>query len=260
MIIFLPKRSPEMRDELKVLLKELRLPVIRECYTSVTEQAVKNSISHEEYLYELLNLEYEGRLEKRKARLLRESKLPIGKTLKTFNRKRLPVKVNNQLSMLLEGLFTVRAENVLAFGNPGAGKSHLLCAIGYELINLNKRVLFNKCDILTQELLRAKKELKLAWKLKYLSRFDAIIIDDIGYVQQSREEMEVLFTMLASCYERTSILLTSNLPFSDWEKIFKDPMTTAAAIDRLIHHSMIIELNIPSYRLEEAGKRITISR
>lgn len=246
-----------MCEELKVLLEELRLPVIKECYKQITTQAVRNNLSYEQYFCELLNLEYEGRLAKRKARLLRESRLPVGKTLKTFNRKRLPVKVNNQLNILLEGSFTVHAENVLAFGNPGAGKSHLICAIGYELISQNKRVLFNKCDILTQELLIAKKELKLAWKLKRLSRFDVIIIDDIGYVHQSREEMEVLFTLLAHCYERTSIMLTSNLPFSGWEKIFKDPMTTAAAIDRLIHHSIIIELNIPSYRLENAGKRIT---
>jgi DNA replication protein DnaC len=246
-----------MCTELKVLLKELHLSEIKECYKQITEQAVQNNWSYEEYLCELLNLEYEGRVIKRKARLLRESRLPAGKTLKTFNRKRLPVKVNNQLNILLEGSFTTHAENVLAFGNPGAGKSHLICAIGYELINQNKRVLFNECDILTQELLSAKKELKLAWKLKRLSRYDAIIIDDIGYVHQSREEMEVLFTLLAHCYERTSIMLTSNLPFSGWEKIFKDPMTTAAAIDRLIHHSIIIELNIPSYRLENAGKRIT---
>ncbi len=246
-----------MRNEIKVLLKELCLPGIKECYKQMTTQAVQNNLSYEQYLFELLNQEYESRLARRKARLLRESRLPTGKTLKTFNRKRLPLKVNNQLNILLEGSFTVRAENVLAFGNPGAGKSHLICAIGYELIDQNKRVLFSKCGIITQDLLRAKNELKLAWKLKSLSRFDAIIIDDIGYVHQSREEMEVLFTLLAHCYERTSIMLTSNLPFSEWEKIFKDPMTTAAAIDRLIHHSIIIELNIPSYRLENAGKRIT---
>ena len=159
-----------------------------------------------------------------------------------------------QLSVLLEGGFVDHAENVLAFGNPGSGKTHLLCAVGQELMYQGKRVLFRPCDLLVQDLLAAKKELKLASILKKLSRFQALIIDDIGYVQHSREEMEVLFTLLAHRYERGTVMVTSNLPFSEWEKIFKDPMTTAAAIDRLVHHSVILELNIPSYRLEEAKR------
>ena len=85
-------------------------------------------------------------------------------------------------------------------------------------------------------------------------KYDAVLLDDLGYVQHSREEMEVLFTFLAERYERGSVMLTSNLPFSKWETIFKDPMTTAAAIDRLVHHSIIIELNLPSYRLEHSKK------
>jgi len=140
----------------------------------------------------------------------------------------------------------------LAFGNPGSGKTHLLCAIGHELIEQGKRVLFIPCSQLVQELLIAKKELELTKKLKKLSKFDAVIIDDIGYVQQSREEMEVLFTFMADRYEQGSLMITSNLPFSRWEQIFKDPMTTAAAIDRLVHHSIILELNIDSYRMEQA--------
>ncbi len=115
-------------------------------------------------------------------------------------------------------------------------------------------MLFTTCQMLVQELLRAKRDLRLEKWIKKLSRYEALIIDDLGYVQQSREEMEVLFTLLAERYERGSLLISSNLPFSQWEQIFKDPMTTAAAIDRLIHHSIIIELNIPSYRLETAKK------
>ncbi len=102
----------------------------------------------------------------------------------------------------------------------------------------------------------AKRDLALPRLLKRLSRYDALIIDDLGYVQQSREEMEVLFTLLAQRYERGSVLLTSNLPFSQWEQIFKNPMTTAAAIDRLVHHSVILELNLPSYRLEQSKNRL----
>ena len=116
---------------------------------------------------------------------------------------------------------------------------------------------FQPCALLVQRLLRAKSELRLEKELKQLDRFEALIIDDLGYVQQSREEMEVLFTLLAHRYEHRSLLLTSNLVFSKWEQIFKDPMTTAAAIDRLVHHSIILELNLLSYRMEAAKKSLT---
>jgi len=154
----------------------------------------------------------------------------------------------------MEGAFVDRAENVLAFGNPGSGKTHLLCAIGQELIHRGRSVMFSSCSLLVQELLVAKRELRLSRFLKRLGRFNPLIIDDIGYVQQNREEMEVLFTLLAERYERASVMLTSKLPFSQWDKIFKHPMTTAAAIDRLVHHSIILELNVPSYRLEQSKK------
>ena len=128
----------------------------------------------------------------------------------------------------------------------------MLCAIAQELVMKGYQILFTTSALLVQELLRAKKELELAKVLKRLSKYDAILIDDIGYVQQTREEMEVLFTLLADRYEKKSVMLTSNLPFSKWEQIFKDPMTTAAAIDRMVHHSVIIELNISSFRMESA--------
>jgi DNA replication protein DnaC len=168
--------------------------------------------------------------------------------------KRLPTKVVQQARTLLEGSFVERHENVLVFGQPGSGKTHLLCAIGQELVRTGRRVLFAKCGLLVQELLLAKRDLKLSRVLKRLAGYEVLILDDLGYVQQSREEMEVLFVLLAERYERGSVLLTSNLPFSGWEAIFKDPMTTAAAIDRLVHHSVIVELNIPSYRAEQARK------
>ena len=187
--------------------------------------------------------------------MLRESSLPLEKTLETFERDRLPRGVDAQLSLLLDGSFLERRENVLVFGNPGSGKTHLLCALAQELIHQDRPVLFRTCDVLVQELLRAKAELRLDRALKRLARYAALVIDDIGYVQQSREEMEVLFTLLAHRYERGSVMLTSNLAFSQWEQIFKDPMTTAAAIDRLVHHSVILELNVSSFRLEAAKGR-----
>ncbi len=245
----------ELKPMLTGYLKELHLPTIRKFYEDHARKAIQESLSYERYLHELLERECEVRRNNRIERLLKESRLPLEKDLDSFDLKRLPQKVSRLLNVLLEGSFLDRKENILTFGNPGSGNTHLLCAIGQELIRQKcRRVYFTRCDLLVQELLRAKKELKLARILKRLSRYEALIIDDIGYVQQNREEMEVLFTLLAERYERGSIMITSNLPFSKWEKIFKDPMVTAAAIDRLVHHCVVLELNIPSYRMEKAKK------
>jgi DNA replication protein DnaC len=241
--------------ELTQYLKELRLPAIRDCYQDLAEQARAEALSYEQYLLCLVETEREARWHNRIARLLRDSRLPWEKTIDRFDRERLPPKVDAHLGVLLEGSFLDRAENVLAFGNPGSGKTHLLCAIGQAMIHQGRRVLFTPCNLLVQDLLIAKRDLQLARLLKKLRKFEALIIDDIGYVQHSREEMEVLFALLADRYERCSVMLTSNLPFSQWERIFKDPMTTAAAIDRLVHHSIILELNLPSYRLEQSKLR-----
>ena len=193
------------------------------------------------------------RRQNRIQRLLRESKLPLEKSLEAFEMSRLSSMLAAQLNALLEGSFVERSENVLAFGNPGSGKTHLLCAIAQELIHRQgRRLLFAPCSLLVQQLLVAKRDLKLPRFLKALSKYDVLMIDDIGYVEQNREEMEVLFILLAERYERGSLMISSNLPFSKWERIFKDPMTTAAAIDRLVHHSIILELNLPSYRLEHS--------
>jgi len=234
-------------------LKDLRLPTMRDCFADEADKARKNGVSHEAFLLELVEREVEDRRQRRIERFLRESRLPLEKSIETFEMDRIPAKARNQASVLVEGSFLKRTDNVLCFGNPGTGKSHLLSAIAQELVRAEHRILFTTCALLVQELLIAKRDLKLKGKLKSLDRFDAILIDDIGYVQHDREEMEVLFSMLAHRYERGSVMITSNLPFSKWETIFKDPMTTAAAIDRLVHHSVILELNIPSYRLEHSS-------
>jgi DNA replication protein DnaC len=245
----------DVKTRLNGHLRELHLPTFREDYETVARRAEQETLSYEQYLLELSDRECETRRGKRIERLLRQSRLPLEKTLESFDLTRLPTKVARQYRTLLDGSFVDRQENILAFGKAGCGKTHLMCALGQELIRASGRsVYFSSCSLLVQELLVAKRDLKLSRLLKRLSTFAAIVIDDIGYVQQSREEMEVLFTLLAERYERGSVILTSNLPFSRWENIFKDPMTTAAAIDRLVHHSVILELNIPSYRLEEAKR------
>jgi DNA replication protein DnaC len=240
--------------DLTAHLKELHLPTVRACYAELADSARREALSYEAYLLEVLQRECQLRRQHRTERLLRESRLPVDKNLGAFDLKRLPGKVSAVARTLTDGSFVDRKENVLAFGNPGSGKTHLLCAIGQELVRAGRTVYFRSTNLLVQELLLAKRELKLPKAIKKLSRYQALILDDLGYVQQSREEMEVLFTLLAERYERGSVLITSNLPFSKWESIFKDAMTTAAAIDRLVHHSVILELNLPSYRVEQAKK------
>ena len=161
-----------------------------------------------------------------------------------------PQRLAQRRLSLLDGSFVTRAENVIALGLPGRGKSHFLAALGRELILRHKyAVLFTPTFKLVQQLLTAKRELRLEGLLRKLDQFDAVILDDLGYVQQDREEMEVLFTFLAERYERRSVLLSSNLVFSKWDQIFKDPMTTMAAIDRLVHHAIILEFNGESMRV-----------
>ena len=244
-----------LHSTLRGHLKELHLPTVRECYQDSARMAEAEHLSYEQYLLTVTERECETRRTNRIARLLRESGLPLEKTMAMFDRSRLPHALNAQVTSLLDGSFLERRENVLAFGKSGSGKSHLLCAIAHELVHKEKRVRFTSSSLLVQELLVAKRDLRLARVLKRLSRYEILLIDDIGYVQQNREEMEVLFTLLSERYERGSVMITSNLPFSQWEQIFKDPTTTAAAIDRLVHHSVIIELNLESYRLEASRKQ-----
>lgn len=243
-----------VKETLAGYLKELHLPAFRQGYEELARQAQQESLSYERYLLGLAERECQERRQNRIERLLRESRLPLEKSWPALDLKRFPPKVLQQARTLLEGSFVERHENVLAFGAPGSGKTHLLCALSQELVRSGHKVLFTTCSLLVQDLLVAKRDLKLSRLLKRLAGYGVLLIDDLGYVQQSREEMEVLFTLLAERYERGSVLLTSNLPFSGWEAIFRDPMTTAAAIDRLVHHAVIIELNLPSYRAEQAKK------
>jgi DNA replication protein DnaC len=158
------------------------------------------------------------------------SKLPPGKTLDTLDDTRLPRPLLQQLRELARGEFLDRATNVLAFGLPGVGKSHVAAAIGHALVSSGRSVLFTPTFRLVQELLTAKRDLVLPRVLAKLDAFDLVVLDDIGYVQQAPDEIEVLFTLLAERYERRSVMITSNLVFSEWGQIFKNPMTTAAAI------------------------------
>ena len=242
-------------SQVAMLLRSLKLPGFTRSYSEVAQQAEREGWSFERYLLHLAEIEVEDRRCHRIERLLRQSGLAHDKTLATLDLSRLPAPVRRSVPTLCEGGFVDRAENLLAFGLPGRGKSHLVSAVGHELVRRGYQVLFVPAFKLVQRLLAAKKELDLEATLRRLDHFDAVILDDLGYVQQSREEMEVLFTFLAERYERRSVLITSNLVFSEWDKVFQDPMTTACAIDRLVHHAVILELSGPSYRAQAAKQR-----
>ena len=244
-------------DVLRQHCKDLCLPTTRQIVGDALETARREDWPLETFLHFLLEQELTGRRQRRMERRIKASHLPPGKTLAAFDQKRLPLRVRRQLPQLCRGALLDRAENLLFFGLPGTGKTHLAAALGYEWIASDRSVFFTPTYQLVGRLLRAKRDLELERELRRLDRFQVVILDDIGYVQQSREEMEVLFTFLAQRYERRSVVITSNLVFSEWGQIFKDPLTTAAAIDRVVHHSVIVEFgsDMTSYRAEEATRR-----
>jgi DNA replication protein DnaC len=237
---------------LAILLRALKLPTVARHAEEVARLAEREGWTFERFLHHLVELETAERSRRRIERFLKDSELPPDKTLATINPARVPTKVLKTLPSLCDGGFVERGDNLLAFGLPGRGKTHLVSAIGHELIQRGYRVLFTPTYALVQRLLAAKRDLRLERELSILDKFDAVILDDIGYVQQNRDEMEVLFTFLAERYERRSVIITSNLVFSEWDRIFKDPMTTAAAIDRLVHHSVILEMTGTSIRMDHA--------
>ena len=242
-------------ETLQQNFRALRMPTAVQIVAETMTVAHKENWSLETFLGEILEQEIEGRHQRRIERLKKGSGLPVDKTLATFDQERLPLRLRRLLPQLCTGEFVDRAENLLVFGLPGRGKTHFAAAVGHELVNLGHAVFFTPTYRLVDRLLRARRDLELESELRRLDRFELLILDDIGYVQQSRDEMEVLFTLLAERYERRSVVITSNLVFSQWDQIFKDPMTTAAAIDRVVHHSIIVEFGkeMSSHRADEAA-------
>lgn len=230
-------------DELMIAFK---LPTVAgQLVTRLIDAGCADALS---VVLEVLEMEADDRRERRVERLLKLSRLPPGKTLESLEQQKLPKVVMSKLKELSTGDFLERACNVLCFGLPGVGKSHVIAALGHELVRRGRSVYFAPTFQLVQELLAAKRDLALPRALRRYDVFDLVVLDDVGYVQQSPEEAEVLFTLLAERYERKSIALTSNLVFSQWDRIFKNPMTTAAAVDRLVHHAVILEFDVPSFR------------
>jgi len=287
----MPNTLLNRHDDLAALLGRLNLAGMAALFADLALKAAKEGLSHEAYLYELARGEEDLRQERRTERLLRQSGLPREKTFRTFQLARLSPALQLQLERLKSGTFLEQACNVIAVGKPGVGKSHALAAVGHELVVQGHPVLWCSTASLVQRLLATKRDLRLPQELSRLDKFACVILDDIGYVQQDRDEMEVLFTFLAERYEHKSVMLTTNLVFSEWQRIFKDPMTTLdvssddqlqgpllrsseltliiywmyraeqrssyimAAIDRVVHHSVILDMmSEESYRAEVANQ------
>jgi DNA replication protein DnaC len=248
-----PSKTVTVGDQITALLTGFLL-------TTAARELVSRFVQAEQQpalplLLEVLELEAEERRDRRTTRLRRASKLPPGKTFATLDEGRLPPALVRKLHELAQGDFLTDATNVLAFGLPGVGKSHAMCAIGHALVDRGHAVLFMPTYSLVQELLAAKRNLELPRALRKLDHYAVLLLDDVGYIQQSPEEAEILFTLLAERYERRSVVITSNLIFAQWDRIFRDQMATAAAIDRLVHHSVLLEFDVASFRTEQAKRR-----
>lgn len=238
---------------LPILLRSLNLATMAREHEAALARAEAEDWGYARFLRHLVETEANERLRRRVERLLKESHLPASKTLASVDSAHLPDKVRRQLPTLLTGDFIRRGDNLLCFGLPGRGKTLFLAALCRELVQQHQLpILYTTAHRLVTELLIAKRDLKLERLISKFERFAAIAIDDLGYTQQSREEMEVLFTLLAERYEKKSVFITSNLVFSQWDQIFKDPMMTMAAVDRLVHHAIILEFNGRSYRADQA--------
>jgi DNA replication protein DnaC len=249
------------QEELTAMLRELRLSTMASSYAQLALKASKENLTHEGFLYELARLECEDRKERRIERHLLQSKLPREKTFRTFQWQRLSASLRQQIEHLRGGQFLTHAHNVIAVGPPGVGKSHFAAALGHELIQQGQTVLWTSTTALVQRLLAAKRELRLPQEIAKLQQVACLILDDLGYVQQDRDEMEVLFTLLAERYEQRSVLITTNLVFSAWDRIFKDPMTTLAAVDRVVHHSVILDMSsVESFRATQAQQEHTAEK
>ena len=241
-------------DQLEALLRSLKLKSFVRNYKDFADKSEKQKLSHIAYLHELVQAESTERQIRKVERLIKDAKLPRGKTLDGFNLSKQPSLSPGRLKELAQGDFLDLCENLLIFGIPGAGKTHLASSLAREWCLRGRRVLYTTAAMLVQDLLVAKRDLKLNEMIKKLDGYEAVVIDDISYVPYTRDETDVLFVLLAARYEARSVVITSNLIFSDWGNIFKDPMTTRAAIDRLVHHATILELT-ESYRQQEAKTR-----
>ena len=252
-----PKTSSAVDTaRLGLMLNELRLPTIKTVWPTFAEQADKEGWPAARFLSAIAEHELAERDRRRIERHLAEARLPPGKTLDTFDFEAVPMVSKAQVMAVAAGdAWLATGANLLLFGPPGGGKSHLASAIGLALVENGRKVLFTRTTDLVQKLQVARRELALEAAIARLDRFDLLILDDLAYVTKDQAETSVLFELISARYERRSMLITANQPFGDWGKVFPDPAMTLAAIDRLVHHATIFEMNVESYRRRVARER-----
>lgn len=245
-------------ESLPLVLKQLNLPAMQLLWEEKQHTALQNNWPYAQYLNALCSEELAMRYQKRVQRHVKESKLPPGKTLATFNFAKAKAINGLQIQALCDNVDWIRhADNLVLFGPSGVGKTHIAAAIGYRAIEQGIRVLFSSTTELVQKLEMAKAQYKLPDMLNRLGRFPLLILDDIGYVQKNTQETSVLFELIAHRYENTSMIITANQPFSEWNTLFPDDMMTVAAVDRIVHHSTIIKIDAESYRRSHASQKQT---
>lgn len=243
-------------QSLPILLKELRLTAMASQWQSVAHKAEQESWSPQEFLAQLCDIEASYRYEKKLQRYLRDSLLPQGKQLNQYEFEQIKGIQAHQIKQKIDKTdWLKKGHNVLIFGASGLGKTHLAAAIGYGLIEKSIRVKFIAATVVAQQLQKSRERLSIEEELKRLDKYDLLIVDDIGYVKPTDSEGQVLFELIAHRYERGSLIITSNQPFSEWDGIFGDNMMTVAAIDRLVHHADIFQIEGESYRKKHALKR-----
>ena len=254
--------SAAMNARLDLILTELRLPSIKRLALDLCEQSDREGWPGNRLLEALFEHEMNEREVRRIERRRAESALIPDKRLSSFDFAAVPSVSKAQVMALATGHeWLDRGASVLLFGPPGVGKSHLISGLGHALIDAGRRVLFMRCSELVQRLQTARRDLRLASELAKLDRFDLLVLDDLSYVRRDEAETSVLFELIAERYERRSILITANQPFSGWDSVFPDPGMTVAAIDRLVHHSTIFELNnVESYRSKAAARQQKLRR
>jgi len=243
---------------LGMMLTELRLPTMKRLAVEVCDQSDREGWPARRLLESLFEHEMAEREVRRFERHRAASCLSPDKRLSGFDFAAVPTISRAQIMSLTEGHeWLDRGANILAFGASGVGKSHLLSGIGHALIDAGRRVLFARCGDLVQRLQTARRDLRLAQEIAKLDRFDLLILDDISYVRRDQAETSVLFELISERYEHRSIAITANTPFSQWGDVFVDTAMTLAAVDRLVHHATILEMNVESYRRRHAQETST---